>query len=43
MSPTGTGLAIDTGTNGILDTVYCGWNLLTPRIFISNLAVVRLA
>ena len=42
-SPTGTSLAIDTGTNGILDTVYVGWNLLTPRIFIGNLAVVRLA
>ena len=42
-SPTGTGIAIDTGANGILDTVYVGWNLLTPRIFIGNLAVVRLA
>jgi hypothetical protein len=43
LSPTGTALAIDTGTNGILDTVYVGWNLLTPRLFISNLAVVKLA
>jgi hypothetical protein len=42
-SPTGTGLAIDTGANGILDTVYVGWNLLTPRLFIGNLAVVKLA
>ena len=42
-SPTGTSLAIDIGANGILDTVYCGWNLLSPRIFIGNLAVVRLA
>ena len=42
-SPTGTGLAIDTGANGILDTVYVGWNLLTPRLFIGNIAVVRLA
>jgi hypothetical protein len=43
VSPTGTALAINTGTNGILDTVYVGWNLLTPRLFISNLAVVKLA
>ena len=42
-SPTGTGLAINTGTNGVLDTVYVGWNMLTPRFFIGNLAVVRLA
>jgi hypothetical protein len=42
-SPTGTALAVDTGTNGILDTVYVGWSMLTPRIFIGNLAVVRLA
>jgi hypothetical protein len=42
-SPTNTSLAVNAATNGILDTVYVGWNLLTPRLFISNLAVVRLA
>jgi hypothetical protein len=42
-SPTGTSLAVNTGLNGVLDTVYVGWNTLTPRIFIGNLAVVRLA
>jgi hypothetical protein len=36
-------LAVNVATNGVLDTVYCGWNLVTPRLFISNLAVVRLA
>lgn len=39
----GTGLTVSEGTYGILDTVYVGWNLLSPRIFIGNLAVVRLA
>ena len=42
-SPTGTALPINTGANGILDTVYVGWNLVAPRLFISDLAVVRLA
>ena len=42
-TPSGNALAVNVGTNGILDTVYVGWNLLSPRLFISNLAVVRLA
>lgn len=42
-TPTGTSLAVDTATNGILDTVYCSWNLLYPTIWISSLGVVRIA
>jgi len=42
-APTGTSLAIDTATNGILDTVYCGWSATTWSLWISYIAVVRLS
>ena len=42
-SPTGTALPINTGANGILDTVYVGWNLVAPRLFIGDLAVLKRA
>lgn len=42
-NPTGTSLAVDAATNGVLDTVYCSWNLLYPTIWISALAVARMA
>jgi hypothetical protein len=42
-NPTGSAaLAVDE-SNGVLDTVYVGWAHVTPRILISNIAVVRLA
>lgn len=39
----GAGLPINTALNGILDTVYVGWNLVTPHLLVSDIAVVRLS